>query len=439
MDENQNTDPTGSNPDPAGQPDPAGPTAGPRVATSDMRDLGRLRRSTTDRHVAGVAGGIARHFDIDPLIVRIAFVVLTFFGGAGLILYGACWLFVPEDDETSAPFDLEPRTRGFVLIIAGVIAALTVIGDSFDSGPGLWGAFPAIVIAAIAWVVLTRRNRRRGLHYRPGPDSTNPYAPTYSPTYAAPAQGVGAQLAADAKADPEKYKDMAAWQVVGDPAKGYRWQRDPRKRGPKLFWIAIPLIALALGALGTIDLAGASIIDAAYPALALAIVAGLLLLGSFWGRAGGLILLGLLLVPITAATTAAGEIDTDTVTYKPLTYAEIPEFGYRLGAGEMVIDLTAMDPKELDGRRLEVNMDFGRMEVIVPDDVDVQATSWIHGPGGYELFELDGGGIGTERTATHDGGLEAPTFTVDAENGFGEIVVRTASHAHDGNDERDED
>ncbi|WP_182920368.1 PspC domain-containing protein [Nocardioides cavernaquae] len=435
MDENQNADPTGSNPDQPGQPEHSATPGGPRVDSSDMRDLGRLRRSTTDRHVAGVAGGIARHFDIDPLIVRIAFVVLTFFGGAGLILYGACWLFVPEDDESSAPFDLEPRTRGFVLIIAGVIAALSVIGDSFDSGPGVWGFFPAIVIAAIAWVVLTRRNRRRGLHYRPDQDMNNPYAAPYGTS----GQGVGAQLAADAKADPAKYKDMGAWQVVGDPAKGYRWQRDPRKRGPKLFWIAIPLIALALGTLGVVDLAGAGVIDAAYPALALAIIAVLLLLGSFWGRAGGLILLGLLLVPITAATTAAGEIETDTLTYKPLTYAEIPEFGYRLGAGEMVIDLTAMDPKELDGRRLEVNMDFGRMEIIVPDDVDVEATSWIHGPGGYELFEIEGGGIGTEQTASHDGGLEAPTFTVDAENGFGEIVVQTASEAHDVNDERDED
>ena len=65
---------------------------GPRVSPQEMRDLGRLRRSRTDRKIAGVAGGLGRHFDIDPTIVRVAFVVLAFFGGAGLLLYGVGWL-----------------------------------------------------------------------------------------------------------------------------------------------------------------------------------------------------------------------------------------------------------------------------------------------------------------------------------------------------------
>ena len=67
------------------------------MTRDEIRDLGRLRRSPHDRKVAGVAGGLARHLDIDPIILRVAFVVLVFFGGAGLILYGACWLLVPED------------------------------------------------------------------------------------------------------------------------------------------------------------------------------------------------------------------------------------------------------------------------------------------------------------------------------------------------------
>src|SRR4051795_6963333 len=79
------------------------PDSGPRVSRDEVRDLGRLRRSTTDRRVAGVAGGLARHLDVDPLVLRIAFVLLVFFGGAGLILYGACWLLVPEDGDERAP------------------------------------------------------------------------------------------------------------------------------------------------------------------------------------------------------------------------------------------------------------------------------------------------------------------------------------------------
>ena len=82
--------------------DPAGPVPArtrPPHHGDEIRDLGRLRRSVDDSKVAGVAGGLARHLDIDPVILRVAFVVLTFFGGAGLIVYGACWLLVPEDDR----------------------------------------------------------------------------------------------------------------------------------------------------------------------------------------------------------------------------------------------------------------------------------------------------------------------------------------------------
>ena len=78
--------------------DPPDDAAARGSTRDEIRDLGRLRRSATDRKVAGVAGGLARHLDIDPLILRVAFVVLAFFGGAGLILYGACWLLVPEED-----------------------------------------------------------------------------------------------------------------------------------------------------------------------------------------------------------------------------------------------------------------------------------------------------------------------------------------------------
>jgi phage shock protein PspC (stress-responsive transcriptional regulator) len=63
-----------------------------------------LRRSYRDRMLAGVAAGLARYFGVDVTIVRIAFVVLTVVGGAGIPLYLAGLLLIPEEgsDESIA-------------------------------------------------------------------------------------------------------------------------------------------------------------------------------------------------------------------------------------------------------------------------------------------------------------------------------------------------
>ena len=56
-----------------------------------------LRRSYEDRMLGGVAGGLAHYFGVDAMIVRIAFVVLTLFGGAGIPLYLAGLLLIPDE------------------------------------------------------------------------------------------------------------------------------------------------------------------------------------------------------------------------------------------------------------------------------------------------------------------------------------------------------
>jgi phage shock protein PspC (stress-responsive transcriptional regulator) len=56
-----------------------------------------LRRSYEDRMLGGVAGGLARYFNVDTMIVRIAFVVLTFFGGMGVAIYLAGLLLIPDE------------------------------------------------------------------------------------------------------------------------------------------------------------------------------------------------------------------------------------------------------------------------------------------------------------------------------------------------------
>ena len=81
---------------------PEAPTTGqsdPRPEPPFGRDPERpaLRRPYQDRMLAGVAAGLARYFGVDAIIVRIAFVVLTVVGGAGIPLYLAGLLLIPEE------------------------------------------------------------------------------------------------------------------------------------------------------------------------------------------------------------------------------------------------------------------------------------------------------------------------------------------------------
>lgn len=57
----------------------------------------KLYRSRTDRKLAGICGGLGAHFGMDPVIIRIIFIVLTLFGGSGLLLYIIMALVVPDE------------------------------------------------------------------------------------------------------------------------------------------------------------------------------------------------------------------------------------------------------------------------------------------------------------------------------------------------------
>lgn len=61
-----------------------------------MMEAKRLTRSTTDRQIAGVCGGIGEYLGVDPMLVRILFLFLLL-GGEGLLIYGVLWLIMPED------------------------------------------------------------------------------------------------------------------------------------------------------------------------------------------------------------------------------------------------------------------------------------------------------------------------------------------------------
>ena len=120
----------------------AAPAAGPR----------RLTRSSSDKVLGGVAGGLGRYFDIDPIIFRIGFVVLTLAGGAGLLAYVAAWLLVPEDAVPGAP--PTGRSRLLTWLGAGIlaIAVLATLGPGlFFVGPPLVGLALIALLGAALW------------------------------------------------------------------------------------------------------------------------------------------------------------------------------------------------------------------------------------------------------------------------------------------------
>ena len=355
--------------------DPGGPDHGPRVTRDEVRDLGRLRRSRDDRKIAGVAGGLARHLDVDPIILRVALVVLVFFGGAGLLLYGAGWLLVPEEDTDEAKLRLDERSRGVALVIVAALAALAVIGDSM----GDWGfPWPLAVLGVIVLVVVLVRGDAR-----PRP-SGPPSAPVTAPV-------------------------------------GYRPPPpNPRKRGPILFWFTMALTALAVGVLGLVDLAGAQVTDSAYPALALGITGLMLLVGAFYGRAGGLIAIGLVAALATAGATAAREVDAGHIDESPILAADVDQ-DYDLWAGEIELDLTDVrDLENLDDRTIRLETTFGRIVVTVPAELNVRVDANVEA-GETRLFGDD---EDNSNAASHLGRTaSAPTLTIDAQVVFGEIVV----------------
>ena len=181
---------------------PTAPPSGTPASdfSSRFRSLHQLRRARQGRAFAGVAEGLSRHFDIDPIIVRVVFAALTFFGGAGLVLYLILWLTVPMEGEPESIMSGRlRRDRDSWLnigLVAGGIIAVTLLLSSISWW--LPHPFPVFVIAIIAVVAAALYIRRAPERQQPrqhgyvppptppgrpggpwqGPSPTQPAAPT---------------------------------------------------------------------------------------------------------------------------------------------------------------------------------------------------------------------------------------------------------------------
>jgi phage shock protein PspC (stress-responsive transcriptional regulator) len=123
----------------------------------------RLERSRSDRMVAGVAGGLACYFDIHPAVYRVGFVVLTLLGGAGIIIYLALALVMPDEgkeDSYATAALRNRRERPWPLI---GLALLAIAGAVLLSHATLWphgDAWIPLLIAGAAILWITRHGKK---------------------------------------------------------------------------------------------------------------------------------------------------------------------------------------------------------------------------------------------------------------------------------------
>jgi signal transduction histidine kinase len=122
-----------------------------------------LTRRSEGKLIAGVASGIGERFQIEPNIVRLAFVVLALAGGAGVVLYLAGWLWLPDDDGTEARLG-SSRGRGRqdrvqIAALGAIVLGVLLLAKSIGFGVPDVVVWP-VVLAAVGTALIVGRSGR---------------------------------------------------------------------------------------------------------------------------------------------------------------------------------------------------------------------------------------------------------------------------------------
>ena len=228
-----------------------GPQPGPQGGSThrffdSLRGSGLMR--TNERWVAGVAGGVAYRFGLDPTLVRCAWVVLSLFAGVGLVLYGLAWALLPE--ESDGRIHLEEALSGrFNAGLAGAIG-MTIIGMStFGSGfipnwyihetgiaAAMWPLFwLGLIVLAIVFLIRSAQDRRMSRKTTRGPQGPQPWHASAPGAAQAPGSHPGSQAgpAGQAGGFASAAGSASAWDSSAPGSGAPSWQsRSYRQRPP---------------------------------------------------------------------------------------------------------------------------------------------------------------------------------------------------------------
>lgn len=373
-----------------------------------LRTITSMRRSADDRMVAGVCSGAARYLNIDPVVVRVAVACLAFVGFAGVIVYVAAWLLVPEegDDESLVDEHLpdsvdREQVRRIGLFVAGAIALASVLGSGFT----VPGASIPIALAALALFyifVVVPYNKRRSA--ATASDASAPSASALPAGPDAPTQTLGEPPSTG----------------TGLPTDGKR-PRNPRRDSGRLFGITTAVAVIVVAGMAVYSQTTESIDWPYYPLAALFVVGAGMVVGTYLGNGRPLALLGIPLALIMLLTTVLPTYTIGDERHEPAFAADI-HGSYEQGVGNFVLDLTNVsDVGSLDGRTVDIDQGVGSLEVIVPDDLNVDVEAQTEA-GSLRLLErsTDGAPVSSHYVDPAD---SDPVLHLDINQTAGEIRV----------------
>lgn len=383
-------------PPPHGAPPP--PPGGRPFAGEWVR---RLRRTRDGKVLAGVASGLGTYLGVDPVVVRIGFIALTFVGGFGLVLYLLAWATLPAEgtDESLVEAALRRVASAppWAQVLLGAVV-LAVLFSALADGSGILAGLILIIVG----VLLFRRSSVE--------------APL-TPAAAAAAPSGGATAASSWPLPPTV---APAWPSPAAPA--------PARPRSILGRATLGCTLLVVGAVATLDLLGALEIGAErYLAIVLTLVGAGLLVGARWGRARALILLGLAILPLLAAANLLGSTATGGIGERferPSSLAAVAD-EYRLAAGSTRLDLSDVDFPE-QPTAVSASVGLGELLVVVPPETTVAVDATVRA-GEIGLFGQYSDGTGVRRTVVDEGVEGGGRLQLDLDGGLGTVTVRRAA------------
>jgi phage shock protein PspC (stress-responsive transcriptional regulator) len=312
--------------------------------------------------IAGVCGGIAEYFGIDPVIVRVVAVALVFAGGAGLLAYVAAWLLIPDEDAD--PLDRPGRAA----TIAGAVALVLAGGALVPlwNGPfgGHWsGPFVGLVFVGLAGL---------GVWYLASGE--------------APAAATGA--------------------------------RDVLRRAGFGLALLVVCVILAIGGAWATAAGGGAVVAAVILVLGAWLVASAFIGGARW------LILPALALALPAGVVSAADLDVrggiGQRQYHPLAAGDVRDT-YRLGVGQLIVDLR--DAKLPAGdRRVHIDLGVGQAVLVVPRDACVASSATV-GAGQVSVFDDGSGGVDVDWQDRRRAPAGRTRIVVDGDVGVGQLAV----------------